>query len=136
VNLVAWLTTIMKMQGVNQEEKSCIAGFLDNLGFNAYLDLSKTPFSHIHEPLPELPALPPATVPVALPSILPSPAFPSPVVPWVSAPEALDDVAPVLALCPSVVPMDLTQFLNPDHSIRSWLTIALPLALAPWVTRL
>ena len=30
--------------------------------------------------------------------------------------------------------MAFSQFLNPDHSIRSWLTSALPLVLAPWVT--
>ena len=91
-------------------------------------------FAHIHEPLPDFPALCPAAATLALPSIAPAPVFPSPVVQWVSVPEALDDAAPMLTLCPSVVPMDLTQFLNPDHSVRSWLTIALPLALAPWVT--
>jgi hypothetical protein len=40
----------------------------------------------------------------------------------------------VLALCPAVLPMDLTQFLNPDHSVRSWLSSALPLVLAPLIT--
>ena len=62
-----------------------------------------------------------------LPPMTPAPVFPSPVVQWGSMPEALDDAAPVLTLCPSVVPMDLTQFLNPDHSIRGCLTSALPL---------
>jgi hypothetical protein len=64
----------------------------------------------------------------------PAPVFPYPVVQWVSASEALNDTAPALTLCPSVVPMAFSQFLNPDHSIRSWLTSALPLVLAPWVT--
>jgi hypothetical protein len=60
------------------------------------------------------------------------PVFPSPVVPWVSVPEALDDVAPVLALCPTVVPMAFSSFVS-DHSVQRWLTLALPLVLAPWV---
>jgi hypothetical protein len=59
--------------------------------------------------------------------------FPSPVVQWVSAPEALDDMAAVLALCPSVLPMAFSQFLDHDDSVRHWLTSALPLVLAPWV---
>ena len=91
-------------------------------------------FAKAHEPLPEFPALCPAAVPLALPSMAPAPVFPSPVVQWVSVPEALNDVAPVLALCPSVVPLELTEFLNPDHSVRSWLISALPLVIAPGVT--
>jgi hypothetical protein len=51
---------------------------------------------------------------------------------WVSAFEALDNVAPVLTLYPAVVPMALTQFLNPDDSVHRWLSGALPLALAPF----
>jgi hypothetical protein len=89
-------------------------------------------FAHAHAPLPELPAFPPAGVALALPSMATAPVFPCPVVQWVSVPEALNDMAPALTLCPSVVPMDLTQFLNPDHSVRSWLISALPLALAPF----
>jgi hypothetical protein len=89
-------------------------------------------FAHAHKQLPEFPALPAAALPLALPSMALAPIFPSLVVQWVSTPEALGDAAPILALCPAVVPMDLTQFLNPDHSVRSWLTIALPLALAPF----
>jgi hypothetical protein len=33
-----------------------------------------------------------------------------------------------------VVPMAFCQVLDPDHSVRSWLTSALPLVLAPGVT--
>jgi hypothetical protein len=51
------------------------------------------------------------------------------VVQWVSVPEVFP-VAPVLALCPAVLPIAFTQFLNPDHSIRKWLTDALPLVVA------
>ncbi len=82
-------------------------------------------FAQAHAPLPEFPALSPAAVPLALPSM---------VLPMAPTPEALDDVAPVLALCPAVLPMAFSQFLQPDHSVRSWLTSALPLAIAPWVT--
>ncbi|MGA7953448.1 MAG: hypothetical protein WCA07_07985 [Gloeobacterales cyanobacterium] len=53
------------------------------------------------------------------------------VLPIAPAPEALADVAPVLTLCSTVVPMAFSQFLNPDHSIRRWLTAALPLVVAP-----
>ena len=38
----------------------------------------------------------------------------------------------LLALCPAVVPMTFSQFLDPDHSVRSWLTAALPLTIAPF----
>jgi hypothetical protein len=93
-------------------------------------------FAHAHEPLLEFPALCPAAVPLALPSILPSmahaPIFPSPVVQWVSMPEALDDKTPVLTLCPSVVPMPFSSFLAHNDSIHNWLTSALPLVLAPF----
>jgi hypothetical protein len=91
-------------------------------------------FAQAHAPLPEFPALPPAPVALALPSMAPAPVFPSPVVQWVYVAEALDDIAPVLALCPAVVPLPLAQFLNPNDSIQHWLTSALPLVLAPWVT--
>ncbi len=57
-------------------------------------------FAKAHEPLPEFPALCPAAVPLALPSMLLPMAPP--------APEVLDDVAPALALCPSVVPLELS----------------------------
>jgi hypothetical protein len=63
----------------------------------------------------------------------PAPVFPYPVVQWVSASEALNDTAPALTLCPSVVPMAFSQFLAHDDSVRSWLTAALLLVLAPWV---
>ena len=63
----------------------------------------------------------------------PAPVFPSPVVQWVSVPEALNDTAPMLALCPTVVPMAFSSFV-PDDSVQRWLTVALPLVLAPWVT--
>jgi hypothetical protein len=62
-----------------------------------------------------------------------APIFPSPVVPMALTPKVLDNVAPVLTLCPSVVPMAFSSFLQPDDSIRSWLTSTLPLALAPFV---
>ena len=88
-------------------------------------------FAQAHAPLPEFLALCPVAVPLALPSMAPAPVFPSPVVQWVSVPEALNDTAPMLALCPTVVPMAFSQFLKPDHSIRGWLTSALPLVLAP-----
>jgi hypothetical protein len=112
-------------------------------------------FAHAHAPLPEFPALPPAALPLlsrcstaalpllyrcstaalplALPSMASTPVFPSPVVQWVSIPEALDDVAPVLTLYPAVVPMALSSFV-PDDSVQRWPTSALPLVLAPWVT--
>lgn len=56
------------------------------------------------------------------------------VLPMTPAPEALDDTTPVLALCPSVLPMAFSQFLKPDHSVRSWLTADLPLEIAPFIT--
>jgi hypothetical protein len=88
-------------------------------------------FAYAHEPLSHFLALPPSPVALALPSMAHAP-FPSPVVQWVSVPEALNDMAPVLALCPTVVPLPLTQFLNPNDSIQHWLTSALPLVLAPF----
>jgi hypothetical protein len=48
-------------------------------------------------------------------------------------PEALDDMAPVLALCPAAQPLAFNPFLQPDDSGRRWLTSALPLTLAHWV---
>jgi hypothetical protein len=90
-------------------------------------------FAQANAPLPEFPALCPAAVTLALPSMTPAPVFPSPVVQWLPTPEVLDDAAPVLALCPAVVPMAFSQFLAHDHSVRSWLDSALPLMLAPWV---
>jgi hypothetical protein len=39
----------------------------------------------------------------------------------------------LLALYPTVVPIAFSQFLNPDHSVRSWLT-AMNRMIAPWVT--
>jgi hypothetical protein len=90
-------------------------------------------FAQAYATLPEFPALPPAAVLLALPSMAPAPVFPAPVVQWVSASEALDDVTAVLALCPTLVPMTFSQFLAHDDSIRSWLTAALPLVIAPWV---
>jgi hypothetical protein len=78
-------------------------------------------FAQAHEPLPDFPALCPAAVPLVLPSMA-------------SAPEALDNIVPALALYPAVVPLELSLFLNPDHSICGWLTSALPLVLASSVT--
>lgn len=46
----------------------------------------------------------------------------------VSVPEGLDDADPVLALCPSVLPMAFSSFV-PDDSVHRWLTAALPLVL-------
>jgi hypothetical protein len=89
-------------------------------------------FAHAHEPLPEFPALCSAPVPLALPSMAP-PDFPSPVVQLVSVPEALDDMAPVLTLCPTLEPIAFSSFV-PDHSVRRWLTSAMPLVATPWVT--
>ena len=60
----------------------------------------------------------------------PAPVFPYPVVQWGSVPEALNDMAPVLTLCPSVVPIAFSSFV-PDDSVQRWLTSALPLVLAP-----
>ena len=56
-------------------------------------------FAHAHEPLPEFPVLCPAAVTLALTSM---------------TPKALDDAAPVLALCPSVLPMNGLQFICPQ----------------------
>ncbi len=70
-------------------------------------------FAQAHEPLPDFPALCPAAVPLALPSM---------VLPMAPAPEALDNETPVLALCPAVVPITFSHFLQPDHSVRRWLT--------------
>jgi hypothetical protein len=69
----------------------------------------------------------------SLPSMAHAPVFPSPVVQWVSVPEALDDLAMILALCSAVVPMSFSSFVT-DDSVQRWLTAALPLVLAPWVT--
>ncbi|MCG9890317.1 MAG: hypothetical protein MH252_04510 [Thermosynechococcaceae cyanobacterium MS004] len=77
--------------------------------------------AHAHKSLPEFPVLCPAAVTLALPSMIP-------------VTDGLDDTAPVLALCPSVLPMAFSQVLDPDHSIPSWLTAALLLAIASWVT--
>jgi hypothetical protein len=82
-------------------------------------------FAQSHEPLPEFPALLPAAVPLALPSME---------LPMAPTPEALDDIAPVLALYPAVVPMPLGLYSDPDQSVHHWLASALPLVLAPWVT--
>jgi hypothetical protein len=90
-------------------------------------------FAQAHAPLPEFLALAPAAVPLALPLMAPAPVFPSPVVQWFSVPEALNDMAPALTLCPSVVPMVFSSFV-PDDLVQRWLTSALPLVLAPWVT--
>jgi hypothetical protein len=97
-------------------------------------DVRHYPFAKTHAPLPDFPALAPAAVPLALTSMAPAPVFPSPVVQWVSVPEALNDMAPVLTLCPSVMPMPFSSFLAHNDSIQSWLTAALPLAIAPCVT--
>ena len=70
-----------------------------------------------HAPLPELLALCPAAVPMALPEILPSLVIPSLVLPIAPAPEILDDVAPVLALCPTLVPIAFSSFV-PDDSVH------------------
>ena len=83
-------------------------------------------FAHAHEPLPELLALCPAAVPLALPSV---------VLPMAHASEALDDVAPVLRLFPAVVPMAFSSFV-PDDSVQRWLSDALPLALAPFLAEI
>lgn len=61
-------------------------------------------FAQAHAPLPEFPALPPAAVPLVLPSML---------LPMAPAPEALDDVPPVLALYPVVGPIAFNSFV-PD----------------------
>jgi hypothetical protein len=90
-------------------------------------------FAHAHAPLPELLALCPAAVPLSLPSMATAPVFPSPVLPMALTPEALDDAAPVLTLYPAVLPMTFSSFVL-DDSLQRWLTAALPLVLAPWVT--
>jgi hypothetical protein len=91
-------------------------------------------FAQAHEPLPEFPALCPAAVPLALSPIMLSIApLPTMMLPIPPAPEVLgiaSDVASAQVLCPAVVPSKFGQFLQPDHSIRSWLTSALPLVLA------
>jgi hypothetical protein len=48
-----------------------------------------------------------------------------------SASEAPDDVTPMLTLCPATLPLALSQFLNPNHSIQKWLIAALPLVMPP-----
>jgi hypothetical protein len=83
-----------------------------------------------HEPLPDFPALCPAAVTLALPSMAPAPVFPSPVVPMAPTSEALDNETPVLALCPMVLPMAFSLFV-PDDSVHRWLTSALSLVPAP-----
>lgn len=83
-----------------------------------------------NEPLPEFPALPPAALPLNLPSV---PSMSSLLLPMPTAADGLDDIAPVLALCPSVLPMAFSQVLDPDDSVHRWLTSTLPLVLAPWV---
>jgi hypothetical protein len=87
-------------------------------------------FAHAHAPLPEFLALAPAPVPLALPSMAPAPVFPYPVVQWGSVAEVLDDTAPVLALCPSVLAMPFSVFI-PDVSVHHWLSATLPLVAAP-----
>lgn len=92
-----------------------------------FLTQARHPSPNIHEPLPELLALPPAALPLNLPSIT------SFLLPMATAADERDDAASGLTLCSSVVPMPFSQVLDPDHSVRCWLTYALPLVLAPWV---
>ncbi len=87
-------------------------------------------FPQDHVTLSELPALPTAAVPLALPSMAIATVVPSPLVQGGSVPEALDDLPPVLALCPATMPMAFCSLL-PDDSVHRWLTYALPLVLAP-----
>jgi len=54
-----------------------------------------------------------------------APVFPYPVVQWVSVPEILDDMAPVLTLCPTLVLITFSSFVR-DHSVRRWLTQGAP----------
>ncbi len=84
-------------------------------------------FAQAYEPLPEFPALAPATVPLVMPSVVDL------LLPIASAPGldlvVSDDVAPVLALCSARVPMSLRSSINPDDSVRRWLADALPLVM-------
>jgi hypothetical protein len=83
-------------------------------------------FAQAHAPLPEFPALPPAAVQLALPSMM---------LPMAPVPETLaitSNIAPVLALCSTVLPMPFSSFV-PDDSGQRWLTSAQPLVVAPWV---
>jgi hypothetical protein len=84
-------------------------------------------FAQAHEPLPEFPALTPAAVPLALPSVV------GLLLPMASAPGldlvVSDGAAPVLALCPTRMPMSLRSSINPDDSVRRWLAAALPLVM-------
>lgn len=63
-------------------------------------------FAQAHVPMPDLLALPPVAVPMALPSMVPTPILLSP-----------------------AVPMAFSTLL-PDDSVHRWLTAALPLVLA------
>lgn len=71
-------------------------------------------FTNAHEPLPAFPALCPAAISLAMPSMATALVFPSPMVHWVSVPEALDDKAPVLALYPPVEPITFSSFVTED----------------------
>ena len=86
-------------------------------------------FAHIHEPLPELPALPPAPVALALPSM--ASAVPMPLAPGLGL--LAGSVASGMALCSAPVAMTFGIYSDPNHAVQSWLTYALPLVLAPWV---
>jgi hypothetical protein len=81
-----------------------------------------------HEPLPELPALAPAAIPLALPalgaSLLPiAPALGLGLDLGVS-----DTTVPALALC-LAMPMSPRSSIYPDDSVRRWVAAALPLVL-------
>jgi hypothetical protein len=78
-------------------------------------------FAQAHEPLPEFPALALAVGPLAL-------------LPMAPNLEVLDDIAPVLTLYPTVMPIPMAfSLFVPDDSVRRWLTSALPLAIAPFL---
>jgi hypothetical protein len=76
-------------------------------------------FAQAHDPLPEFPALSPATVPLALLFALPMDPAPD-----IATDEEVDRV---IIIYPTVVPNAFSQFLTPGDSVRRWLTAALPL---------
>lgn len=85
-------------------------------------------FAQAHEPLPELLALAPAAVPLALPSLGASLLLIA-LAPGLEL-AVSDTTVSTLALCPASVPMSLHSSINPDDSVRRWLVAALPLALS------
>jgi hypothetical protein len=83
-------------------------------------------FAQAHETLPELLALAPAAVPLALPSMV---GLLLPIAPALGLELVNDTMTTALALCSASVPMSLRSSINPDNSVRRWLAAELPLVL-------